>query len=50
MFANPITQQAIEMDIDTEEDDFEWLTVTIPDLKLFNSVETLIQDSLHKVR
>lgn len=49
MFVDPVTQQAMDIDIDTQIDQFDWLLVTIPDLVLFSSVEKLIQHSIHKV-
>ena len=49
MFVDPVTQQAMDIDIDTQIDQFDWLLVNIPDLILFSSVEKLIQKSIHKV-
>lgn len=50
MFADPVIEQAMEIDIDTSGlDPYEWLTVTIPDLCVYSQVDQLIQSSLHKV-
>ena len=49
MFIDPVTQQAMDIDIDTQADEYEWLLINIPDIKLFSVVEKLIQNSLHKV-
>lgn len=46
---DPVTQQAMDIDIDMQVDQFEWLLVTIPDLAIFSPVEKLIQTSVHKV-
>lgn len=50
MFVDPVRQQAMDIDIDTQFDEFEWLLISIPDIKIFGMVERLIQDSLHQVR
>lgn len=49
MFVDPVTRQAMDIDITTHLDQFEWLLVTIPELSMFSSVERLVQQSIHKV-
>ena len=49
MFVDPVTQQAMDIDIDTQIDQFDWLLVNIPDLILFSSVYKLFLNSMFKV-
>jgi len=46
---DPVTQQAMDIDINTDSNQFDWLHVNIPEISMFSSVEDLIQTSVQKV-
>ncbi|XP_067931599.1 integrator complex subunit 1-like [Watersipora subatra] len=48
MFVDAVTQQAMDIDINTQVDEFEWLLINIAELKLFPVIATVIQESLHE--
>ncbi|KAF6032449.1 INTS1 [Bugula neritina] len=48
MFVDPVTQQAMDIDINTDSNQFDWLHVNIPEISMFSSVEDLIQTSVQK--